>query len=66
MPVDLIFQGSLAELIEPVKFERNRAAIGQDQAVETNGQPRLVLVRHGSGRANDPRSSRHQDTLPVA
>ena len=65
VPVHLIFQGPLAELIEPVEFERNRAPIGQDQAVETHGQARLVLVRHGPGRANHPRPSRHQDALPV-
>ena len=65
MAVDLIFQGSLAKLIEPMEFERNRAPIGQDQAVETHGQARLVLVRHGPGRADDPRPSWHQDALPV-
>ena len=54
-----------AELIEAVKLERDPTPIGQDQAVETHGEPRLVLVRHGPGRGDDPRPSRHQDALPV-
>ena len=33
--------------------------------METHGQARLVLVRHGPGRGDDPRPSWHQDTLPV-
>ena len=63
--VDLIFQGTLAHLIESVKFQRHPASIGQDEPMETHGQPRLILVRHGCRRADHPRPSRDQHPLPV-
>ena len=56
--VDLIFPGSLAELIETVELKRYPTAIGQDEPMETHGQPRLILVRHGCRRADHPRPSR--------
>ena len=37
--VHLIFQGSLAKLIEAAKLERNPTPIREDQAVKTHGQP---------------------------
>ena len=63
--VDLIFQSSLPDLVEAAKSERNPAAIRENQAVEAHGQPGLILVRHGVRRANNPRSSRDQDALPI-
>ena len=63
--VDLIFQGSLADLIQPMKFERHPTPVRVDQAVETHGESGLVLIGYGLSRANDPRTSRHQDALPV-
>ena len=45
--VHLIFQGSLANLIEASKFERNPTPVRVDQAVKTNRQARLILVSHG-------------------
>ena len=63
--VHLIFQGCLAKLIEAPKLERNPASVGEDQAVETNSEPRLILVCHGLSRADNSRASRDQDALPI-
>ena len=65
MSVHLIFQGSFAKLIEAAKLERNPTPVRVDQAVKTHGQPRLILVPHGLSRADNPRPSRNQNTLPV-
>ena len=63
--VDLIFQSSLPDLVKAVKIERNPAAIRENQPVEAHGQPGLILVCHGSRRADNPRPSRDQDALPI-
>ena len=59
MAVHLIFQCTLAELIEAVKFKRNPAAIREQQTVEADGQALLILRRDARRRTDYTRSTRH-------
>ena len=65
MAVDLVLKGALARLVEAGELEVDPAAVGQEQPVEGDGEPALVRVLNGPGRADDARAARDQDPLAV-
>ena len=57
MPVHLVFQCALSELIESIKIEGNPAAVREKQTMEANYQPFLILAVDCRSRADHPRST---------
>ena len=65
MSIDFVFECALPNLVEAVKFERNGASVGPDDAVKGHGQPLLISAGNGPDGADDPRATRDQDPLAV-
>ena len=65
MPVHLVFQCALSDLIESVKVEGNPTSVREQQAVKAHHQPGLILGGDSRRRADHSRSSGHQNSLPI-
>ena len=53
MAVDLVLKSALARLVQAGELEVDPAAVGQEQPVERDGEPALVRILDGPGRADD-------------
>jgi len=65
MAVHLVFERRVSRLVQAVELQLDPAPVREDQTVETDGQPGLIPMAHGLGRADGAGASGHEDPLPV-
>ena len=65
MPVHLILQRALANLVEAVKLKGYRSAVRPDDAVERDGEAFLIGSRDGLNSADHAGAPGDQDPLAV-
>ncbi len=66
MPVHLVFERALADLIQAGKLQGHPSPIGEDEAVKPDGEAFLILAGDGRRGSDDARAARDHHPLPVS